>query len=90
MPPLLSAADRTAFADRLARYAKHENLKRCVVIFHGGEPLLAGAESLVAFANELRAAVGSGTEIDIGLQTNGLLLTKQVLKVFEEEILPFL
>jgi uncharacterized protein len=85
MPPLLSGADRTAFSDRLARYVRHENLKRCVVIFHGGEPLLAGGESIVAFAKELRAAVGSGTEIDIGLQTNGLLLTKEVLKVFEEE-----
>jgi sulfatase maturation enzyme AslB (radical SAM superfamily) len=33
----------------------------------------------------LRAAVGSAAEIDIGLQTNGFLLTRPVLKVFEEE-----
>lgn len=85
MPPLLSAVDRTAFADRLARYVEHENLKRCVVIFHGGEPLLAGVESIVGFAKELRTAVRSETVIDVGLQTNGLLLTKGVLKAFEAE-----
>jgi uncharacterized protein len=85
MPPLLSSADRTAFAGRLARYVKHENLKRCVVIFHGGEPLLAGADLIVGFANELRAAVGPEAVIDVGLQTNGLLLTKGVLKAFETE-----
>lgn len=85
MPPLLSSEDRTAFAGRLARYVEQKNLKRCVVIFHGGEPLLAGAESIAAFARELREAVGPETEINIGLQTNGLLLTRQVLEVFEEE-----
>ena len=79
LPRLLSASDRTAFGDRLSRYVRQEGLKRCVIVFHGGEPLLAGADTLAQFAVELRAAVGEKVSLDIGMQTNGLLLTDAAL-----------
>ena len=85
MPRLLSAEDQSAFAGRLAEYAAEVRLKRAAVIFHGGEPLLAGAGTIVEFAGALRAAVGPGVELDIGMQTNGLLLTDKVLDLLESQ-----
>lgn len=83
MPRVLSALDRTAFVRRLTDYAHEVKLKRCVVVLHGGEPLLAGAEVIAGFADDLRRAIGTQTEVDVGLQTNGILLTDSVLDQLE-------
>lgn len=85
MPRLLSAESRGAFTARLADYAREVGLKRAAVIYHGGEPLLAGADSIVDFTRDLRSAVGSGVELEVGLQTNGLLLTDEVLDALGSE-----
>ena len=76
MPRLLSPENREAFASQLASYLQHTGIRRCVVVFHGGEPLLMGSTELVAFAAQLRGAVGTHVQLDIGMQTNGLLLTQ--------------
>jgi uncharacterized protein len=55
------------------------------VIFHGGEPLLAGAERLVALAQNIRSALALTTSVEFGLQTNGLLLSDKVLSMFASE-----
>src|SRR3546814_5446993 len=55
LPKLLSAEDQAAFVRRLAEYVAAEGLTRCAVVFHGGEPLLAGTANLVRFANDIRA-----------------------------------
>jgi uncharacterized protein len=83
LPPLMSAATRTAFANRLADYTREADIKRCVVVLHGGEPLLADADAIAAFVQELRATVGSQVDIDVGMQTNGVLLTDSVLDKLE-------
>jgi uncharacterized protein len=85
MPRLLSEDDRAAFVERLAEYAAEVGLKRAAVIYHGGEPLLAGAETIVEFTRALRARVGPEVELEVGLQTNGLLLTDDVLDALEVE-----
>lgn len=79
MPRLLSPENRKAFASQLASYLQHAGILRCVVVFHGGEPLLMGSTELVAFAAQLRCAVGTHVQLDIGMQTNGLLLTQEAL-----------
>jgi uncharacterized protein len=79
MPRLLSPENRAAFASQLASYLQHAGILRCVVVFHGGEPLLMGSTELVAFAAQLRGAVGPHVQLDIGMQTNGLLLTQEAL-----------
>ncbi len=81
MPRLLSSECRDAFIARLAEYVRETGLSRCSVIFHGGEPLLAGAQFLADFSADIRANVE--TNVDIGLQTNGLLLSDPVLDIFE-------
>lgn len=82
MPKILSAENRAAFAERLAAYVQEARLKRCAVVFHGGEPLLAGVDTLVEFAGQIRAATKA--TVEIGLQTNGLLLNEAALKAFEQ------
>lgn len=84
MPKLLSGEHQDAFAQRLAEYAALVELKRATIIFHGGEPLLAGADYLVEFTRKIRSAA-SGVEIDFGMQTNGLLLTDEVLDKLQAE-----
>lgn len=85
MPRLLSPMHRAHFAARLKEYVGAIGLKHCVVVFHGGEPLLYGAAALADFARELRGAVGSDVVLDIGMQTNGLLLTSEAVEVLRQE-----
>ncbi|WP_316176327.1 cyclophane-forming radical SAM/SPASM peptide maturase YhhB [Bradyrhizobium sp. SZCCHNRI1073] len=85
MPPLLSERDREAFVARLKSYTAECGLERCLVAFHGGEPLLAGFDSLASFAHSIRTALHPHTRVDVSLQTNGLLLTAEALRAFEAE-----
>lgn len=83
MPKTMSAEVQAAFAARLREYVAAVGLKRAVVVFHGGEPLLAGVHAIVRFANDLRAAVGSDVSLDMAMQTNGLLLSDLTLDALE-------
>lgn len=85
LPRLMSTEDRKAVADRLAEYAAECGLARIAVIFHGGEPLLAGSPSLRDFARHIRERCGPQVEVDFGLQTNGLLLDDAALDTLAEE-----
>lgn len=85
MPRLLSDEHQSAFVEKLAEYLHAEGLKRAAVIYHGGEPLLAGHAQIVAFTRQIRSVVGPGVDIDFGLQTNGLILTEDALDAFEAE-----
>lgn len=79
-PAILSADSRRLAAKRIADYARDQNLGRVAVIFHGGEPLLAGAEVIADTAACIREAAGS-IRIDAGLQTNGVLLDEAALSI---------
>lgn len=79
-PPFLSSELRRALAYRIGEYVHDERIDRATVIFHGGEPLLAGAETLAETAQWVRDAA-EGARIDVGLQTNGLLLDDLSVKV---------
>lgn len=85
MPRLLSVEYQEMFARRLSEHVREQGLSRVAIILHGGEPLIAGEEYIVRFARMLRAAVGPSVEVDVGLQTNGLLLTDGVLDALEAE-----
>ena len=85
LPKILSDSHQAAFAERLAEYVRAKSLARVAIIFHGGEPLLAGHQLIVDFTRQLRLAVGSAVRLDVGLQTNGLLLTDEVLDAFETD-----
>jgi len=84
MPRTLSGDHQDAFAQRLSEYAASVGLERAAIIFHGGEPLLAGADYIASLARRIRRAAPN-VAVDFGLQTNGLLLTDEVLDKFEAD-----
>ncbi len=69
-------------AARIAEHADAYRLPVVTVIFHGGEPLLAGAHTIDHAARAVRRAVGGRTRVVFGLQTNGLLLDERFLDLF--------
>jgi uncharacterized protein len=79
LPKFLSVEHVEAFAERLAEYVKESDLQHCAIIFHGGEPLLAGAQTLADFASTIRRACD--ITIDVSMQTNGLLLDDRALSI---------
>ena len=56
-PPLMSDEIRLKVAERIGEYAKEVDVRRLVVVFHGGEPLLAGASRIAETASLIRSAL---------------------------------
>lgn len=82
---MFSDSDYDQFLGRLVDYVAEAKLDRFVIIFHGGEPLLAGVDRLVSYVRKTREAFGQSVIVDFGLQTNGLLLTEAALEAFVAE-----
>lgn len=80
-PKRMSQATIDSFALELDRYIRSNTLDEFSIIFHGGEPLLFGADRLAAAAGTIRRAVASDCRIDFSLQTNGTLLDEPALEV---------
>ncbi|MGW4241402.1 FxsB family cyclophane-forming radical SAM/SPASM peptide maturase [Nocardia sp. NPDC004722] len=75
---------RRAFVDTCETIAAHVRQHRVTsiqLVFHGGEPLLAGHEELDFFARHARQALGSLTNVRLGMQTNGVLLDDEFLRI---------
>jgi uncharacterized protein len=81
-PPVMSLATARTVGARIREYAERHGLLRVGVTLHGGEPLLAGLNHLRGLVDALRAAVGGETLLDIGLQTNGILLSEAFADYF--------
>jgi uncharacterized protein len=74
-----------AGAWRIGEHARRHDLAEVRVILHGGEPLLAGGELLSSIAGAVRSALPAATRLEIGLQTNGLLLDEPTLRRLRDE-----
>lgn len=79
-PAVMAEAVWRAAATRIAEHAERHALPSVRLILHGGEPLLAGTEVLTAIVEDTRAALPAACELRISLQTNGLLLTEEMLR----------
>jgi uncharacterized protein len=79
----MSADTLAMAARRIAEHAERFGLAQVEVIFHGGEPLLAGPARIDAFAALLSSELGHRPELTLGLQTNGVLLSEDVLHVLD-------
>ncbi|MEU2713813.1 FxsB family cyclophane-forming radical SAM/SPASM peptide maturase [Streptomyces sp. NPDC007205] len=64
-------------ADRIARHAHGHALTTVSLVLHGGEPLLAGADTLARFTDDVRARVPAGCTVQATVQTNATLLTRE-------------
>jgi uncharacterized protein len=66
-------------SQRIAEHVIKHDLAEVDVVFHGGEPLLAGASRIDALASVVRETVP--TKVSFALQTNGTLMDEEILTV---------
>lgn len=69
-------------AARLGEHARRHALADVRVVFHGGEPLLAGAATMERAMRSFRAAMPPSTRVQFAVQTNGILLDARFLRLF--------
>ncbi len=81
-PAVMAEETRRQLAHRLGEYARAAELSQLLVVFHGGEPLLAGHDRIIETTRWIRAAVPAGARVDVSLQTNGVLLSEAALVAF--------
>ncbi|MEV0582830.1 FxsB family cyclophane-forming radical SAM/SPASM peptide maturase [Nonomuraea sp. NPDC050310] len=67
---------------RIAEHVLTHDLDSVEIILHGGEPLLAGPDSIGELVRLLRAEIPA--RVDVVTQTNGTLLTERFLDLFAE------
>jgi uncharacterized protein len=78
-PKRMSVETAAMTAQRISEHAAAHELPGVQVIFHGGEPLLAGPEYIGNIAETIRESVG--VPVDFRVQTNGTLLTDSMIDV---------
>ena len=81
-PRRMSPATIDAAAMRIGQHAQAHRLDSVLVALHGGEPLLAGPETVERVITAIRDAMPPGTRADLILQTNGVLLDRRFLELF--------
>lgn len=81
--PFMSKETMLLVIKRINEYCSKNNLKDFLVIFHGGEPLLADKSVYKEFSNNIKKYIPN-VDVRLALQTNGTLLTDEWVKLFEE------
>jgi uncharacterized protein len=81
MPKRMSRDVAHKAVERIAEHVEDHGLDSVDIIFHGGEPLLAGAQWLADMAEALHAGVPA--QVNLALQTNGTLLDRPMLKTLK-------
>ena len=80
-PVIMSRATIEQAGFRIAEHALTHNLSGIRVVLHGGEPLLGGPELVDDAASSIREHLGPGIDLDISIQTNGVLLDERFMEV---------
>ncbi|CNF99882.1 radical SAM domain-containing protein [Mycobacterium tuberculosis] len=83
-PPAMPAAVAEAAAARIAEHARRHGLREVSIVLHGGEPLLAGADGIRRVVDAVRGRLRGVARPRFSLQTNGTLLTDDLLRLFDE------
>lgn len=78
-PAAMPADVCRAAVDAIARHVRVHRTRNVRVVLHGGEPLLFGAERIGALATRLRETIPDSCAVELGMQTNGVLLTERRL-----------
>lgn len=81
MPAQISSQTIETIAEALNEFSVEEKHPFAVVL-HGGEPLLLGAVKLRSVLETLRSKLTK--ECPLGLQTNGILITEEILDICSE------
>ena len=81
MPKRMSRDVAQKAVERIAEHAEDHGLESVDIIFHGGEPMLAGAQWLADLVEALCAQVPA--QVNLALQTNGTLLDRPMLETLK-------
>lgn len=84
-PSLMKAALLDDLVEYVVTAVRTHGLKRVVFGFHGGEPTLADPSAVRQFCDTARARIGKICSLGFVLQTNGVFLSDDWLKLIEEE-----
>lgn len=83
LPARMSVDVARAAGQRIGEHAAAHGLGDVHVVLHGGEPLLAGPRHMAELLGAVREGIPVGVEVRFELQTNGTLLAKPWLDLFE-------
>jgi uncharacterized protein len=83
-PALISPQTAQHVAQFLGDAARLHRLERIEVALHGGEPLLLKPKRMAHLIEALHAAMPSSCELEVALQTNGVLIDEKWIDLFEE------
>lgn len=76
-PKVMSEEVASAALHRIFEYSTRAGLQIAAIVIHGGEPLLSGKRWVAWFIDEARRLTPPGLHLEIGLQTNGILLDRE-------------
>ncbi|MEU6191521.1 FxsB family cyclophane-forming radical SAM/SPASM peptide maturase [Nocardia sp. NPDC047038] len=65
----------------IGSHARRFSVPAVDLVFHGGEPLLVGHRDLEYFARTAREILEPITEVRLGMQTNGVLIDEEFLRI---------
>lgn len=81
-PAFISDKNIDSLIHFLKQGAVDLSIKKVVFGFHGGEPLLFGKEKFAKLCSELKLKLLNVVQVSFSVQTNGLLLDEEWLKIF--------
>lgn len=79
-PKKMSREVMLCVAQRIAEYMREHRLPSLRIVLHGGEPLLADIRDIAYLTTEIRKAVPSDRTLFFVMQSNGTLLTPEILE----------
>lgn len=83
-PKVMSKETVIQLLHRIKNHCEANEMKQMAMVFHGGEPLLAGKRFFKMFIREANKILLPSVKPFYALQTNGVLLTEEWCELFEE------
>ena len=68
--------------ERVKRWCHQQGQRRVSLLFHGGEPLLAGVERFDRWCRMIRSALSDIVDLTLIVQTNGTLIDEEWITTF--------
>jgi len=81
-PAQMSDSVVAATLERLRRHCQHSGQPVLRLVFHGGEPMLVGAQRFDAWCRLLTDGLGDLVELKFAIQTNGTLVDDAWIEAF--------
>ena len=81
-PMAMAESTVVRVAQRMAEHVDTHGLRDVRVVLHGGEPLLAGVANVARTIEVIRDALPTATAVSFAVQTNGVLLSDEFLRLF--------